>query len=244
MSGLKIGVDEAGRGPVIGPLVVCAMCIPENDEGVLREIGARDSKELSPAKRHSISEKILSEAKSSGWGVGIVICEAERIDLNSQSSDLNRLEIDLFAEAIEAAADSDFHGTVMADACDVNEERFTNRLVSRLGSDWSEWTVVSRHGMDSQSVVAGAASILAKVNRDDAISAIEAGIGIRIGSGYPSDPLTREAVRELVSGELPHECLRWSWSTVSDAWKGAHSGPVPMRGAGGSPVLQSSLDEW
>jgi len=244
VSGLKIGVDEAGRGPVIGPLVVCAMCIPENDEGVLREIGARDSKELSPAKRHSISEKILSEAKSSGWGVGIVICEAERIDLNSQSSDLNRLEIDLFAEAIEAAADSDFHGTVMADACDVNEERFTNRLVSRLGSDWSEWTVVSRHGMDSQSVVAGAASILAKVNRDDAISTIEAGIGIRIGSGYPSDPLTREAVRELVSGELPHECLRWSWSTVSDAWKGVHSGPVPMRGAGGSSVLQSSLDEW
>ena len=220
------------------------MCIPENDEGVLREIGARDSKELSPAKRHSISEKILSEAKSSGWGVGIVICEAERIDLNSQSSDLNRLEIDLFAEAIEAAADSDFHGTVMADACDVNEERFTNRLVSRLGSDWSEWTVVSRHGMDSQSVVAGAASILAKVKRDDAISTIEAGIGIRIGSGYPSDPLTREAVRELVSGELPHECLRWSWSTVSDVWGGIHSGPVPMRSADGASVLQSSLDEW
>jgi ribonuclease HII len=173
-----------------------------------------------------------------------VLCEAERIDLNCQSSDLNRLEIELFAEAIEVAADSDSRGTVMADACDVNEERFTNRLVSRLGSDWSEWTVVSRHGMDSQSVVAGAASILAKVNRDDAISAIEAGIGIRIGSGYPSDPLTREAVRELVSGELPHECLRWSWSTVSDAWKGVHSGPVPLRGAGGSSVIQSSLNEW
>ena len=244
MSGLKIGVDEAGRGPVIGPLVVCAMCIPEDDEGVLRKIGARDSKELSPAQRRSIYEKILSEAKSSEWGVGIVLCEAERIDLNSQSSDLNRLEIELFAEAIEAAADSDSRGIVMADACDVNEERFTNRLVSHLGSDWSEWTVVSRHGMDSQSVVAGAASILAKVNRDDAISAIEARLGIRIGSGYPSDPLTREAVRELVSGELPHECLRWSWSTVSNAWGGIHSGPVPMRGADGSSVLQSSLDEW
>ena len=244
MSGLKIGVDEAGRGPVIGPLVVCAMCIPENDEGVLRAIGARDSKELSPAERRSISEKILSEAKNSGWGVGIVLCEAERIDLNSRSSDLNRLEIELFAEAIEAAADSDSHGTVMADACDVNEERFTNRLISRLGSDWSEWTVVSRHGMDSQSVVAGAASILAKVKRDDAISAIEAGLEIRIGSGYPSDPLTREAVRELVSGELPHGCLRWSWSTVSDAWREIHSGPVPMRVADGSSVLQSSLDEW
>jgi ribonuclease HII len=244
VSGLKIGVDEAGRGPVIGPLVVCALCIPEADESVLREFGARDSKELSPAERSRISKKILSEADNSEWGVGLVLCEAERIDSNSQTSDLNRLEIELFAEAIEAAADSDSKGTVMADACDVNEERFTNRLVSRLGSEWSEWTVVSRHGMDSQNVVAGAASILAKVKRDDAISAIEARLGIRIGSGYPSDPLTREAVRELVSEELPHECLRWSWSTVADAWNEVRGGPVPLRAVDGSASLQPSLDEW
>ncbi len=244
MSELKIGVDEAGRGPVIGPLVVCALCIPESDENVLREFGARDSKELSPAERRSISEKILSESESKGWGVGLVLCDAERIDLNSQTSDLNRLEIELFAEAIEAAADSDSIGTIMADACDVNEERFTNRLVSRLGSEWSEWTVVSRHGMDSQNVVAGAASILAKVERDDVISAIEAKLGIRIGSGYPSDALTREAVKELVSEELPHECLRWSWSTVSDAWNEVRDGPVPLRTADGSASLQPSLEEW
>ena len=102
MSGLKIGVDEAGRGPVIGPLVVCALCIPDEDESVLRELGARDSKELSPAERRDISEKILSEAESSGWGVGIVICEAERIDSNSQYSDLNKLEIELLRRDSQA----------------------------------------------------------------------------------------------------------------------------------------------
>ena len=244
MSGLKIGIDEAGRGPVIGPLVVCALCIPDEDERVLQEFGARDSKELSPAERRDISEKILSEAESSGWGVGIVICEAERIDSNSQYSDLNRLEIELFAEAIEAAAESGSRGTVMADACDVNEERFTSRLVSRLGSDWSKWKVFSRHGMDSQNVVAGAASILAKVRRDEAISVIESQLGIIIGSGYPSDPLTKGAVKQLVSGELPHECLRWSWSTVSDAWMEVHGGSVPLRTVDGPTTLQSSLDEW
>ena len=47
MTRLVIGVDEAGRGPVIGPLVVCALCIPQSDYGTLREIGARDSKQLS-----------------------------------------------------------------------------------------------------------------------------------------------------------------------------------------------------
>ena len=171
-------------------------------------------------------------------------CDPERIDANSLSSDLNRLEVELFAEAIEVAAEDSAGGTIMADACDVDEKRFTTRLTSRLGSLWSEWEVVSEHGMDSRDVVAGAASVLAKVERDASIAALEGRLGIRIGSGYPSDSLTRQAVRELVSGELPNGCLRWSWSTVSDIWEEVHGGPVPVRDGGGSAARQSSLDQW
>ena len=43
-------------------------------------------------------------------------------------------------------------------------------------------------------------------------------MGLDLGSGYPSDPKTKSAVQELVKGERPHDCLRWSWKTVSDAW--------------------------
>ena len=196
---------------------------------MLRELGAKDSKELSPERRRHISESIYSLAETKGWGIGIVSCDPERIDANSLSSDLNRLEVELFAEAIEVAAEDSAGGTIMADACDVDEKRFTTRLTSRLGSLWSEWEVVSEHGMDSRDVVAGAASVLAKVERDASIAALEGRLGIRIGSGYPSDPLTRQAVRELVSGELPNGCLRWSWSTVSDIWEEVHGGPVPVR---------------
>lgn len=244
MSAVKIGVDEAGRGPVIGPLVVCALCVPEADEAVLRKLGARDSKELSPEQRQRISEVISSQAEARGWGIGMVRCEPSRIDANSLSSDLNLLEVELFAEAIEAASKNSVGGAIMVDACDVDEHRFASRLTSRLGSQWSRWVVVSEHGMDSRDVVVGGASVLAKVERDSSIMGIEEGLGIRIGSGYPSDPLTRQAVRELVSEDLPHECLRWSWSTVSDIWEEVHGGPVPIRDGGGRATSQSSLDQW
>ena len=55
MSALCTGVDEAGRGPVIGPMVVSAVCIPEGDRGVLESIGARDSKDLSSRRREEVA---------------------------------------------------------------------------------------------------------------------------------------------------------------------------------------------
>ena len=244
MTRLVIGVDEAGRGPVIGPLVVCALCIPQSDYGTLREIGARDSKQLSSKRREEIASRIREGAESRDWGIGITICEPSRIDSNSLHSDLNRLEVELFAEAIESASESTQEGIIMVDSCDVDESRFSRRIAARLGQDWSNWEIDSRHSMDSIDPVAGGASILAKVSRDDSISRIEQEVGFTIGSGYPSDGATREAVRKLVLEELPHNDLRWSWSTVSDLWKEVHSTPVPTRSEDESVVRQTMLDEW
>jgi len=239
-----IGVDEAGRGPVIGPLVVAALAIPTDDIDKLTQLQVKDSKELLPNERLRIFEKINSHIEDGSWKSGLILCSSKRIDVNSLNSDLNSLEIDLFSEAIIATDLSIESGVIRADACDVNEKRFAMRLKTSLGDDWGKWKIEAEHGMDSRDLVTGGASILAKVSRDSVIEEIAARTGIEIGSGYPSDKTTRVAVEKMLSNGKPHDALRWSWATVSDIWQKLHGTPVPIRSEQGGPVVQSSLDDW
>ena len=80
MKGWQVGVDEAGRGPAIGPLVVCALSVPENDRRILREIGVGDSKTFSKKRRENIHREIIANVESRGWRVGLIYCNAEKID--------------------------------------------------------------------------------------------------------------------------------------------------------------------
>ena len=244
MRGLDIGVDEAGRGSVIGPLVVCAIAVPEEDRGVLVDIGADDSKKLSKKRREEVVSEIDRLSDPNGWGVGIIVCSPSRIDLGMVTGNLNSLEVELFAEAINAAMEPNGQSRILLDACDVNASRFGKNVRSKLGEGWRGCRILSNHGMDEEDVVVGAASTIAKFRRDTEVSRLTGEIGIELGSGYPSDPLTRAAVRELSAGQLPHECLRWSWSTVSDIWTETHRSPMPSRDAGAIHPIQSSLDDW
>ena len=138
----------------------------------------------------------------------VVICPPERIDL---SDNLNTLEVHLFAEAISKMPD----GKIMLDACDVNANRFASNV-----SNLSGRTCEAEHKADENHPEVSAASIIAKVTRDRLIAELAHELGFDIGSGYPSDPKTKAAVIELTKGEKPHECLRWSWKTVENAWGG------------------------
>ena len=113
---MKIGVDEAGRGSVIGPLVVCAFASISQTH--LKELGVKDSKDLSKKKRDELID-ILSEMPHN-----VVICSPERID---NSLNLNDLEVDLFAEALAIMPE----GEIMLDACDVNADRFARNVSSK-----------------------------------------------------------------------------------------------------------------
>jgi ribonuclease HII len=197
------GVDEAGRGPVIGPLVVCGVSI-EGDE-ILRTLGVKDSKKLSRSKREDLDEKIRNVIS----GVEIVEVSASEIDLLREEMTLNQLETKVFASIIKKLNPD----VAYVDAADVDEERFGREICNEMGVSMN---IVSKHKADDTYPVVSAASILAKVRRDMLVSKIEEDIGELIGSGYASDPNT---IRFIESWLTRHESLpphtRKSWDTSS-----------------------------
>ena len=83
--------------------------------------------------------------------------------------------------------------------------------------------------MDQMNLAVGAASIIAKVVRDEEILRIGNKLDFQIGSGYPSDPVTIIAVQKMISSEYPHDELRWSWATTKNAWIKHHNKAIPIR---------------
>ena len=244
MLGRHIGVDEAGRGPAIGPLVVSALSIPKKDRTILRKIGVDDSKKMSKKNRERVHMEILSYAESSDWIIGLVHCDASRIDEWMYKGSLNTLEVILFAEAIERVAEPGGEHELFLDACDVDAKRFGRRVAESLGNEWKGCKIHSRHKMDANDEVVAAASIISKVSRDSAIGELSRQLGVDLGSGYPSDAKTRDAIELLCKEEVLNDCIRRNWANVKKSWSRHHNRPIETRGSERSGVFQSALDKW
>jgi len=196
-----VGVDEAGRGPVIGPLVVAGVAV-ESDVP-LRHLNVRDSKKLSPERREALAPEI---EKVSTYE--LVVIPAERIDVMRSEMSLNDFEAKLFAEVIDKLRPE----TAYVDAADVDEIEFKRCVRKELAFDVE---IVSQHNADELFPVVSAASILAKVCRDREMRMIEDEIGIHIGSGYASDADTIAFLETWIRthGSLPPH-TRASWDTA------------------------------
>jgi ribonuclease HII len=194
------GADEAGRGPVIGPLVVAAVMV--EDDLPLRELGVRDSKLLSPARRESLFDRIMAMAR-----VETSVATPEEIDARGEGS-LNELEVQHFAAVIDRLAPH----KVFVDAADVVAERFGRDICSLLRC---RPEMVSCHRADAAYPVVSAASIVAKVVRDRAVRSISEELGEDVGSGYPTDPVTKAFLERWTRdhGDLPPHTRR-SWATA------------------------------
>ena len=196
-----VGVDEAGRGPVIGPLVVAGVAVESDVE--LRHMNVRDSKKLSPERREALAPEI---EKVSTYEV--VVIPAERIDIMRSEMSLNDFEAKLFAEVIDKLRPE----TAYVDAADVDEIEFKRCVRKELAFDVE---IVSQHNADELFPVVSAASILAKVCRDREMRTIEDEIGMHIGSGYASDADTIAFLETWIRthGSLPPH-TRASWDTA------------------------------
>ncbi len=194
------GIDEAGRGPVIGPLVVAGVKI--DDESKLTRLGVKDSKKLSPKRREVLAEGIEKMAECD-----VRVVPAEDIDQLMSLMTINRIEARIFASVIERLRPE----LVYVDSADANESNFRSMILRELDFDVE---LVSKHNADETYPVVSAASNIAKVKRDEEIRRIEDEIGEKIGSGYPSDSVTISFLERWIKehGDLPPHTRR-AWKT-------------------------------
>ena len=196
------GVDEAGRGSIIGPLVVAGVGIRESKLAELRKMGVRDSKTLTPRARARLFGQIIRIVDS----ICVRKVAPEEVDGSVMLHGLNRLEARVMAGVIDSIGADEIY----VDCCDVNPVRFRESIDQRLSCRPRK--LHSLHHADSLNVVVSAASIIAKITRDQEIQEIRNKYGPEIGSGYPSDATTMDFIRKWVAnnGEAP-DFARKSW---------------------------------
>ncbi|MBC7080737.1 MAG: ribonuclease HII [Thermoplasmatales archaeon] len=201
------GIDEAGRGPVIGPMVVAGVWIEEEDEEKLLGAGVKDSKKLTPSKREKIASYIRDNFVHE-----IVVIEARDIDDLRKTLTINELEAYVFAKV----ANKNFAKVYFIDSAGNDSKEFGEMFKKNLKYDCE---IVCEHKADEKYAVCSAASIVAKVERDRQIKKIseelEKVLNKPLGSGYPSDEKTIEFIREWFNrfNKFP-PYTRKSWKTL------------------------------
>ena len=206
-----IGIDDAGRGPVIGPMILAGVLIEEKEEDIIKEWGAKDSKMLTPKKRGEIKEKIFKKFKSH-----IEISTPKEID---ESSNLNYLEAIKTAKIInKLTEDLDEKVNVIIDCPSVNIASWSND-VQKLIKKPEIVNLSCEHKADEIHPVVSAASILAKEKREDEVYRLKKEAGKDFGSGYPADPKTKEFIKANFQDEKYKHIIRFSWNTVKRLFK-------------------------
>jgi ribonuclease HII len=199
-----MGLDEAGRGCVVGPLVMGAVVVSSEGGERLRAIGVRDSKKLSRQRRSELSVLIPYIAQTSC----VRQVEPAVIDRYCRHKLLNHLEIEVMASLINEYQPD----IVYIDALGHDTAKFIRQIQALLRVASPQ--IIAEHHADANYPVVSAASIVAKVMRDAAIDALHGEIG-DFGSGYPADPQTAAFLREIYrrTRSFP-PAVRQSWQTV------------------------------
>ena len=196
------GIDEAGRGCVIGPLVVAMAVCERKNEKLLKKYGKKDSKQLTPQQR----EATLAELEKF---CTFYFHEIKASNLNElmKKMNLNDIEASTMAQLCKKAPDAD----TVIDMPDRYGRTFRARM-EKFGITKFE----GEHKADENYPIVAAASIKAKVTRDKIIEEIKTAVGFNFGSGYPSDPRTIAALIDIEKRKKLNPYIRQMWKTLDN----------------------------
>ncbi|CAG9820319.1 unnamed protein product [Phaedon cochleariae] len=217
-----LGIDEAGRGPVLGPMVYgCAFC-PINEQMILEQLECADSKALNEEKRDVIFSNICKSNKSVGWAVEVISPNSICNNMLSRSKySLNQVSMDSAIDLIKLAAKSQ----VKIEHIFVDTVGKPEKYQDYLKSLFPEYQITVAKKADSTYPIVSAASICAKVARDHALQVWKFPEGLDVnhtqfGSGYPGDPVTKKFLVDYCDPVFGFpQLVRFSWSTAVNALK-------------------------
>ena len=212
---LELGIDDAGRGPVIGPMVLAGCLIDEKTATKFKKWGVRDSKQLTPKRREFLTQKIKDEAKT----FEIVLADADEINKKQDSgTNLNMLEAEKTAKIINKINKGNKKIKVIVDCPSTSIVKWRDLLMTKI-KDLSNLEIVCEHKADKNHVSVSAASILAKSTREKEMDKLKEKYGKEMGSGYTSDPTTTKFLTKNVTKHKDSGLFRKNWST----WKKAQA---------------------
>ena len=205
------GIDEAGRGCVLGPMVLAICLVDEKKEAFFKEIGVKDSKLLSRSKR----EELFTVIKENSAYYKIVVVPAQELNVLMNAYSLNEIEAQKVVELLKDL--KVIPQRLILDSPDTVAERYTLRIRNILKktavANIEDLEIVSEHKADYKYISVACASILAKVTRDKLMDQL---VGFPL-SGYSSDPKTIEYLKKyfLENKSFP-EFTRMKWKTVDN----------------------------
>ena len=206
-----IGIDDAGRGPVIGPMILAGILIDDKEEKSLKELEVKDSKLIQPIKRRKIKEELIKKFR-----YHLEIANPVEID---ESNNLNYLEAIKTAAIVNKLTNNLKEKVkVFIDCPSVNIISWTND-VQKLLKEPEKIELICEHKADLNHKVVSAASIIAKETREEELIKLRKELGIEFGSGYPADPITIEFIKKNYTNSKYKKIIRFSWKTVKNLIK-------------------------
>lgn len=204
-----IGIDDAGRGPVLGPMVLTGVLIESEEiENYLKELGAKDSKLLTAKQR-----KILADNFKENYTFHYEIVEPKEIDEFPNLNNLEAIKCGIIINTLMKNINEKVK--VIVDCPSVNIQSWSEYLYETIiKKDLVE--LFCEHKADFNHPVVSAASIISKETREDELKRLKQKLNINFGSGYPADPKTKDFLVKTFGEQKYDSLIRKSWKTYKN----------------------------